>query len=216
MIERSRRFWLLAMACAWMPAAAQTRLLPVDEAPTVPDFFSFRARLQTAVARHDLAALRAVLHPQAKLSFGGDVGLEGLKTIWQPESPDTQLWTTLAQVLALGGSFGGAPTSFTAPYVFTIWPPGLDAYDHAAALGTGVRVRSAPSAQAAAVSSLDFAIVELVPNPASPNQDWTAIKLPGGRTGYVDSLLLRSPIDYRARFEKLDGRWQMTMFLAGD
>jgi hypothetical protein len=39
------------------PAQSSTaRLLPVDEAATRPDFFSFRAQLQEAVARHDVDA----------------------------------------------------------------------------------------------------------------------------------------------------------------
>jgi hypothetical protein len=37
-----------------------------------------------------------------------------------------------------------------------------------------------------------------------------------GKTGYVTSRLVRSPIDYRAMFNKIGGRWQMTFFAAGD
>jgi hypothetical protein len=42
------------------------------------------------------------------------------------------------------------------------------------------------------------------------------VRLPDGRAGFVDSRFVRSPIDYRAAFARIDGRWQMTLFLAGD
>ena len=42
------------------------------------------------------------------------------------------------------------------------------------------------------------------------------MQLDGGKTGYVTSRLARSPIDYRAMFNKIGGRWQMTFFAAGD
>ena len=45
---------------------------------------------------------------------------------------------------------------------------------------------------------------------------WQRIALPGGGTGYVTAPEFRSPIDYRARFEKRDGRWRMIVFIAGD
>ena len=42
------------------------------------------------------------------------------------------------------------------------------------------------------------------------------MRLPDGRAGFVDRRDLRSPIDHRAAFSRIDGRWQMTLFLAGD
>jgi hypothetical protein len=40
--------------------------------------------------------------------------------------------------------------------------------------------------------------------------------LPGGRRGFVHAAYARSPVDYRAYFTRVDGRWQLTLFLAGD
>ncbi len=42
---------LVVAAGVLAQAAAPRRLLPVDEAATQPDFFTFRAQLLTAVAR---------------------------------------------------------------------------------------------------------------------------------------------------------------------
>ena len=59
-------------------------MLPVDEAASVPDFFSFRAQLQAAVARRDVAVVLGALSRDVKLSFGDDAGIEDFKRIWQP------------------------------------------------------------------------------------------------------------------------------------
>jgi hypothetical protein len=197
------------------PALAEPALPPVDEAVASPDFFAFRARLQAAVARRDAAAVVAALHRNVKLSFGGDAGLADFEATWKPSAPDSPLWEALGTVLALGGSFSPDGT-FTAPYVFARWPADRDAFEHVAVVGSGVRVRAAPAASAPVVGSLSFCIVRLreplPPGPAS----WARIDFGADRSGYVDGRFVRSPIDYRAHFEKVDGRWQITLFLAGD
>ena len=71
-----RIFCVLALvlsAIGSVPSAAQSvrSLLPVDEATTRPDFFTFRAHLQATLAQHDLNALLEVVHPNIKwLPFG--------------------------------------------------------------------------------------------------------------------------------------------------
>lgn len=202
---------LLALPLLAWPRAT---LLPSDQAASVPDFFSFRAQLQAAVARRDADAVLSVLSKDVKLSFGGDTGIDDFKKLWMPDAPDSVLWETLATVLALGGTFA-ADGTFTAPYVFTGWPQDKDVFASMAAIGSGVRVRSAPNAIAPVVGALDFAIVELA-EPAAVDSKWVRIKMPSDRTGFVDRSLLRSPIDYRINFARLEGRWQVVYFLAGD
>jgi hypothetical protein len=34
--------------------------------------------------------------------------------------------------------------------------------------------------------------------------------------GFVALQYIRSPVDYRAYFQKSGGRWRMTLFIAGD
>jgi hypothetical protein len=208
------RLLLVLLVLTPVTAMAQGRLLPVDQAATVPDFFSFRAQLQIAVARRDVAAVASVLSKDATLSFGGDSGVEDFSRMWTPSAPESRLWEVLAGVLALGGTFGPDGT-FTAPYIFSRWPQHTEAYTHMAAIGTGVRVRSAPSTGAQVIEALDYSIVEIVDTPDSESK-WVQIKLAAGRTGFVDRRFLRSPVDYRVNFAKLDGRWQLVFFLAGD
>ena len=191
------------------------RLPPVDQAASVPDFFSFRAQLQAAVARHDTAAVLAALGKDVELSFGGDRGIEGFKAMWRPEAADSLVWGELATVLALGGSFDGQGR-FMAPYVASTWPRGAADYHIAlAVIGSGVRVRAAASDNAAVLASLDFSIIEPADPPGEP-AGWTAVKLPSGQIGHVRSQLVRSPLNYRVGFSKLAGRWQIDYFIAGD
>lgn len=208
--------WVLAAVFLPSPALCQPALPPVDEAVASPDFFSFRARLQSAVARRDAAAVVAALHRNVKLSFGGDAGLADFEATWRPSAPDSSLWEALGAVLALGGSFAPDGT-FTAPYVFARWPADRDAFEHVAVVGSGVRVRAAPDPSSPVVGALSFCIVRLrEPLPPGGPRSWARIEFGAGRTGYVDGRYVRSPIDYRAHFAKIDGRWQITLFLAGD
>jgi hypothetical protein len=212
----SRTFCVLVLLglSAFHGAWAQQRLQPVDEAATRPDFFSFRAQLLADVARRDVKALLAVVHKDVKNSFGGIDGIDEFKTMWDVDSADSKVWETLATVLGLGGSFT-ADHQFTAPYVFSRWPRGVPAYDFVAITGNGVRARVAPEPSSEVLASLSYDIVEPVDSTLA-GDDWAAIRLPGGKLGFVAKRYVRSPIDYRAIFEKLDGRWQMSIFIAGD
>mgnify|MGYP001569809104 FL=1 len=45
---------------------------------------------------------------------------------------------------------------------------------------------------------------------------WVKIKTQAGLTGYVSRRFIYSPIDYRARVVKQDGKWRLKFFVAGD
>lgn len=190
-----------------------TVLFPVDEAARNPGFLAFRARLQEIVAKHDVKALLEVLDPDIRASFGSDHGVSAFVELWNLKDPGTELWKEMGAVLALGGTFEDAST-FTAPYVFSRWPYGVDAFDFVAVTGSNVRIRSAPRADASVVGTVSYDILELDLGPPD-TEGWTAIKF-DGRTAYISKQFVRSPIDYRARFTFSDGRWRIVFFLAGD
>jgi Bacterial SH3 domain len=195
-------------------AAAQVgKLLPADEAARDPEFFSFRAQLQAAVARHDTEAVLAAVDPNIRTSFGSGGGMEEFRKTWKLPAADSPLWDELGTVLAFGGAFreGG---HFAAPYVYGRWPEPFDSFEHVAVLGKNVRVRSEPGTKGKILTALSFDVVKLAA-PAT-DSEWTRIKLRDGRTGYISSRYVRSPVDYRALFNKIDGRWRMTAFVAGD
>jgi hypothetical protein len=198
-------------------AERNSQLLPIDQATLRPDFFSFRARLQTAIARRDHDALLAIVDPMIKNSFGGDDGIEEFRKGWRPEAADSTLWSELGEVLALGGTFDQPRTTFTAPYVFSRWPGDYDAFEHVAIISADVRVRAAPRIDAPPLTALSFTIVPTAPSDLHVGAEiFTAIRLSGGRVGYVSTPFVRSPIDYRAIFELRADGWRMVSFLAGD
>jgi hypothetical protein len=169
----------IVVAVSAIAAQRPAQLLPIDEAARHPDFFSFRAQLQAAVARHDVDAVVASISKDIKNSFGGDDGIDGFRRMWKPTDADSTLWAELGAVLALGGTFSGE-SAFTAPYTFSRWPDRFDSFDHVALIASDVRIREAPHADAAPITSLSFAIVRwrirtVVPRRrAGPRCNWTA------------------------------------------
>jgi len=198
---------------ATLAAGQVGKLLPSDEAARDPEFFVFRAQLQAAVARHDAEAVLAAVDPNIRTSFGTSGGIEEFRKKWNLSGADSRLWDELGTVLAFGGAFreGG---SFAAPYVFARWPERFDSFEHVSVLGTNVRVRAEKGLKGRILTALSFDVVRL----ASPaiDSEWVHVKLRDGRTGYISSRYVRSPVDYRALFNKIDGRWRMTAFVAGD
>jgi hypothetical protein len=204
---------LIAGLLAAAVLAAPPQLLPVDEASTRPDFFSFRASLQRAIARRDAAALMTVVHPQIKNSFGGNDGIDEFRAMWKIGQPDSEIWDELGTVLALGGSFHDADT-FVAPYVNSRWPNTVDPFEHVAVTGANVRVRSQPATTSDAVDTVSFAILP-VAREGTDTEGWTAVQI-DTTVGYISSAYVRSPIDYRAIFRFEDRRWRLVTFVAGD
>ena len=45
---------------------------------------------------------------------------------------------------------------------------------------------------------------------------WKRVQLADGRTGYMASRYVRSPIEHRALFEFENGRWWLMAYVAGD
>jgi hypothetical protein len=218
---------ILAFGTAETHRAQGVRTLkPVDEAPLDPEFLAFRTRLQAAVSNHDAVALMDVVHAEIKNGFGGDDGINAFKQMWRPEDPKSELWIQLGTVLGLGGSFDGpagparpaSPSEFTAPYIFSKWPSGVDSFDFVAVTGAEVRLRAEPSSDAPVIGTVSYALLQLDTDFDSTRivpDEWTTVKF-NGKKGYIASRFVRSPIDYRARFSRLNGTWKLTFFLAGD
>jgi hypothetical protein len=209
---------VILLACGFTLQAAEParKLLPVDEAAKDPSFFIFRARLQEALAKHDMAFVLSVVTPDIQIGFGGDDGIEAFKKAWKPEAKDSGMWSELARVLALGGKFT-EDGQFQAPYVSAAWPEDLDPIEHVAIVGENVRVREKPDANSAVMASLSYDLVTLVESSGQAGKGpWSKIKLADGREGYVSDAFLGSGASLRAYFEKKNGAWKMTALVAGD
>lgn len=215
---KSRYLAGLAALVIWavsasLPTQAATILKPVDQAAQQASFLEFRNQLLQTLERKDLKGLLAVVNKDIKASFGTENGIEGFKELWKLDQPATSsIWRELSTVLKMGGAFSNK-TTFVAPYVFSQWPDSIDAFEYAAVLGANVRIRAKPSLNASILKTVSY---EILPVEFSENQQWVTVKLNGGKKGYIASQYIRSSVDYRAFFEKIKGRWQMTVFIAGD
>ena len=188
-------------------------LKPRDEASQRPDFVTFRSRLKAIVARRDTAGLMKVVDPNVGVAFDGARGLDAF-TERHLRNPKEDFWQEFGDVLANGGSFRTAQ-AFDAPYTFSAWPDGLDAFQCMAIVGAGINIRTAPRLDAPTAAVVDFAIVEWQ-STERPVEGWELVTLADGRQGYVATRYLRSPLGYRATFAFKNGQWWIAAFVVGD
>ncbi|HBR55966.1 MAG TPA: hypothetical protein DEA22_00595 [Blastocatellia bacterium] len=208
-----------------IPALAQERyLMPKDEAARDKSFAPFRSKLIDAVKRRDAKFILSILDADIKNSFGGNDGIEEFKEYWQIESANSKFWGEFLPVIGNGGHFqaegeGGLPI-FTAPYSFTGFPDDLDAFEHSVIFGSRVNLRKAPNLTSPIVGKLSYNIVRVtntIPlSDDAESPDWYEIETLGRLRGFVKAEYVRSPIDYRAGFQKKSGVWKMIFFIAGD
>jgi hypothetical protein len=161
--------------------------------------------------RREVPALIAAVDPKVRVSFGENDGIATFRKHWNLDRPaQSRIWSELAAVLRLGVTRDEA--EFIAPYVFTRFPQTLDAYTHAAIIRPGVIVRRSPSAASPKVAELDHALVQLS---GGRRNGWVEIRTDEA-AGWVRQEDVRSPLDYRAFFEKKNGSWKLTAFVSGD
>lgn len=216
----------LLLCLAPLPAAGQgLQLLPFDEAGLDSDFERFRDELLAAAERRDVDAVVAAAAPEILLSFGEDMGPETLR-LWLTgggPSEEEPMWQELVDVLSHGGGFdqqGG----FSAPYWFAATPPlpdDTDWYSLLYVIGEKVRMRAGPGTGHQVLGQVSYEVV-FADDPQqtwatdAEGREWLYVRTTDGRKGWIREDFLRSAFGYRAGFERQDGRWRMTYFLAGD
>lgn len=191
---------------------------PVDQASEDPIFAEFRNKLIAAAERKDLQYVKSIMDPNIKLSFGGHDGVKSFDSLWTDKN---EFWKEFLAVIKNGGRWfreKGQPTLFTAPYSFDGFPNDLDSFEHFVIFGSDVNLRRSAGMDGEVIGRLSYNIVKL--DPESWNRpeksEWLKVTTLGGQTGFVSAQFVRSPIDYRAGFEKKRGKWVMTFFVAGD
>jgi Bacterial SH3 domain. len=201
-------------------AIGQERFVkPVDEAAKDASFTAFRKKLIAAIDRKDSKYILSIVASDIKNGFGGEDGIANFRKNWKIDRKGSKFWTEFSAVVKNGGKFNGRDL-FTAPYSFDGFPSDLDVFEHSLIFGNNVNLREMPAMDGKVIDRLSYNVVLTVDTaPASGTDDvpdWVKIKTLGGKTGWVKAEYVRSPIDYRAGFEKKRGVWKMTFFLAGD
>lgn len=103
-----------------------------------------------------------------------------------------------------------------------VFPEDVDGFEHQIVFGNNVNLRAEPNTKAQTVAQLSYNIIKVdydnsVADTTKEGEYlWLKIETLGGKKGFVNAQFVRSPIDYRACFEKRGGKWKMSFFLAGD
>ena len=227
----------LALAIGRSPIQAQTGTIPlVDEAWRDPRLVLARHDVLGAALRRDTSALRPLLGDRFLWSFGGGDVEDFLQHL--VGAPDT--WQEMVDVLSLGGRLSPDGAGFTAPFWWddrscvdasrterttadtTADQEGsefsCDGFEVLIVLGIDVRVRQTPGGTPIDAVSLGYVSNDRARRETrAGGENWTPVILPSGQRGWIATRLLRSPIGWRAGFTKgTDGKWKMTMFVAGD
>jgi len=215
--------FLCLVVFGFFGTSAQERYIkPVDEAAKDASFLAFRTKLIAAAKKHDAKYILSIVDPKIQSTFGDDDGLRYFKRVWKIESPKSDFWTEFLPVITNGGTFSkeNGNKIFSAPYTFNGFPDDLDSFAYSAIFGNNVNLRAKPEMNATIVGKLSYNIVEITETIKDKNNAekdaWYEIKTLGGKRGYVKAEFVRSPIDYRAGFEKKNGQWKMIYFIAGD
>lgn len=202
--------------------AQERYVTPVDEAKKDASFFAFRTKLIEAARRHDAKYILSAVDRDIQNGFGGDNGIEEFKKQWKINAADSEFWDEFLPVINSGGNFvkDGNHKLFFAPYIYSSFPGDLDAFSYSVITGNKVNLRSKADANAPVLASLSYNIVEILGSVKDKKDKkkaaWYEVKTLGGKRGFVKAEFVRSPIDYRAGFEKKGGKWKMTAFIAGD
>jgi hypothetical protein len=211
---------------AGLVTAQSRKLYPVDQAAKDPSFKLFRDKLLSAAQKKDREFVLSILDPKIQLSFGGESGIKDFKEMWKIDQPNSPFWNEMITILKMGGAFKtiDGRKEFVAPYVTSQWPddPMLEPFEYVAVIGTNVRLRATPGVKAPIVASLSYDIVKLVntqPPTAAVQKDgfkWVKVATGDGVEGFVADKYIRSEVDYRAYFRKVNGSWRLVVFIAGD
>ncbi|XAP76679.1 hypothetical protein ABC955_08720 [Citromicrobium bathyomarinum] len=224
---------LLAVGLAAAPAIAQTAgagegpgpLAPRDECTGLPGYAEFHQRLERAITLRDADALIALTDPDVTLDFGGGSGVEVLRKRLDAGSYNS--WAELAGAVQLGCGIGEEgtqdPDYIAFPWYFTKTFGG-EVFETVIVTGVDVPLRFAPADDARVIEriSWDWALVryddQYVDGAKATDQQtgYQAVTTQDGAAGYIADHALRSIVDYRIAVNRIDGKWTITAFVAGD
>lgn len=206
---------VFALALVAPPATARTphRYPPIDECTKLPGAAAFRASLAKAARRRDARALVALADKNIELDFGGGAGTAELRKRLAG-SQGRELWRALDRMLPLGCAYRN--TNLILPSLFSVEFTDVDAMSVFLVTGAAVPLRDRPEGRSRIVATLSWDLVEPVAGTAARGGFSKVRVIDRGRTGYVETARLRSPIDYRLLARRRSGVWRIEALIAGD
>ncbi len=199
------------------------QVLPVDDAGKDLNFKNFKNQLMNALDHKDHEFLIKHIDKNIKFSFGPENGLKSFIHDWNldKDPKKSKIWLELKDVLKLGGVIE-EDGSFTYPYTFRNFPDKFDAFSSYVVTDKNVGLYTSPSFKSKIIKKLNYEIVSYVCDTKVKETEnnrsyyWSKVEISSGLQGYVLEKFLRSPIDYRVMFKKIDREWKMIFFVAGD
>lgn len=191
---------------------APVRLYPVDDTSRDPAFRSYVGKLRSATDKRDATALRKLA---AKDVFVGpddkDKGWDKFVARWHPENRDSEVWRALSDFLTLG-FVQEHPRLYLSPYLVWRYPDEVRIAAPLVVVKDKAALRDTPSPRGQVTAYLSFDIVQQVAKAADREElaQWVRVRTLDGKTGYVESRDVMSPVMPRAQFGFQDGRWQLT------
>lgn len=200
------------------------KLKPINQSEINEELFATLKSILKAVEDKNLSKLITYFDKDILVSFGGDRGINDLKSYWSlNKNPHkSEIWQEIKNAIIIGGTFENDNRYWT-PYVFTSFPAPYDPFEYAAVIGTDVRMRDKPSLKSEIVAELDYEIVKLTNAEGQQRERigdeihyWNEVIRQNNQKGYIYGKYLRSAINYRIGMTNESGKWLINTFVAGD
>ncbi|GAB4540787.1 MAG: hypothetical protein Tsb0014_32280 [Pleurocapsa sp.] len=203
----------------------QFKLLETSQQDT--DFSQFLDKFRQKISDRDAQFVRNIMISDIQLSFGSQQEIEQLNL----ENPDAISWLHLEKAIAVGCSpiqiNSSEPVNWQCPPLEAVATEKISPWEQVFIVGKQVNVRSQPKLESSIVQRVSEEVVrfddEGLSQLSTRQQEtmstiysWIPVILANGQHGYVSSRYAYQLSDYRVLFAKLDGKWRLVSFLAGD
>lgn len=214
-------------------SAQNGKFPPKDDTGKDPELAAFVAELKSVVAAKDTSRLIPLLDPAVQTAWDGEHNIKTFKDLWRLDDSDSSmLWPLLDRVLSLGGAFSDMGKqdprfAFVFPYVYNLELEDPDQYFSVAVItGQNVNLREEPNLEASVRGKLSYDVVSYVLSlddeyrTSGQNDigepEWYMIKTDSGKSGWVYWKYIYAPVNWRLFLAKVEGKWKITCFIAGD
>ena len=205
-------------------AGNSMQLFPADEAERDQELVAFRVKMLEAVRAKEPEVFVTMVDQRVINGLHEKRGMKQFVKKWEPQSIDTELWSTMEQILTMGGGFVRSEkgVEFCAPYVFSHFPDNLDIYAHAAIIKKNVPLKTEPSVRSTTRKMLSYDIIKVldwvsIADKSGSKDNWLKVTTLGGDKGYVIRRFVRSPSDYSACFLKTKNKgWKLHSLLTAE